>query len=380
MKVKSYNFNELSDFNNTAKKDIANGFTPTIAICFSDVNFDYKSLESILSSYDIDSIGTTTCGEIHDKKSNEASCSMLLMELGKDTYHIHLEKFDGDEEATSEKIANIAISKFEDPAIITYASKVGVNGDKVVRGYKKVLKPASAIFGGLAGDNFRNEEFIVFANSYFEPNGLVALILDGSKIRVEGSAYSGWEELGKTHTVTKAEGNVVHKIDNQPALNLFIEYFGIEDSEATKGQAMETIPGIYPLKVIDKNNVEYMRSPLFYDRENQALILGGEVKEGELVKFCPMPGLDTIANTVNYFKEYAQKHPTVDSVIINSCAGRKMAFGPLMDKELEDIYDIWNVPTAGFLALGEIGSNATDNECNFHNVTCSLVTISEINN
>lgn len=53
-----------------------------------------------------------------------------------------------------------------------------MNGDKVVRGYKKVLKPDTPIFGALAGDNFKNEEFTVFANSKFETNGLAALIIN----------------------------------------------------------------------------------------------------------------------------------------------------------------------------------------------------------
>lgn len=378
MKVKSYNFSNLDDFNASTIKDLGNGFVPTLAICFADANFDFKSLDSLLQSNKIDAIGTTTCGEIQDNGAYENSCSVLLLELPRDAYHLELEKFEGDEDLASEKIAQIAKDKFSNPAIITYASKVGVNGDKVVRGYKKVLKSDTPIFGGLAGDNFKNEKFTVFANSKFETSGLAALILDGSKIKVEGTAFSGWEELGKTHVVTKAEGNIVYTIDNQPALDLFIEYFEIEKADTNKEKPLETIPGIYPLKVIDKNEVDYMRSPLLYDRNNKSLILGGEVKEGERVKFCPMPSMETVTETISFFKGYAEKNPKVDTVIINSCAGRKFAFGPLMDKEVNDIYKLWNVPSVGFMALGEIGNNAVQNECNFHNVTCSLVTLTEI--
>jgi len=378
VKVRSYNFNNLDEFNSSAIKDLAEGFIPTLAICFADATFDFKSLDSLLQSKNIDAIGASTCGEIHDKSFYENSCSVLLLELPKDAYHLEIEKFDGDEELTSEKIARIANNKFSNPAIITYASKVGVNGDKVVRGYKKVLKSDAPIFGGLAGDNFKNEEFTVFANNKMETDGLAALIIDGSKIKVEGSAFSGWEELGKSHTVTKADGNIIYTIDHQPALNLFIEYFGIEQPDASKGKPLETIPGIYPLKVIDENNVDYMRSPLLYDRENQSLILAGEVKEGDRVKFCPMPSMETVTETISFFKGYGEKHPKVDTVIINSCAGRKYAFGPLMDKEINEIHNIWNAPTIGLMAMGEIGNSAIGNECNFHNVTCSLVTLTEI--
>ena len=378
MKAKSYNFNNLEGFNLSLVKDLSEGFAPTLAICFADANFDFKSLDKLLKKNNIDAIGSTTCGEICDDGFYENSCSALLLELPKDAYHLEIEKFSGDEDLTSEKIAQVAINKFSDPAIITYASKVGVNGDRVVRGYKKVLKKDAPIFGGLAGDDFKNEEFTVFANNTFETDGLAALIIDSSKIKVEGNAFSGWEELGKTHTVTKAIGNTVYSIDDQPALSLFIEYFGIEQSNTNNGQPLEIIPGIYPLKVIDENEVDYMRSPLLYDRKKQSLILGGEVKEGEKVKFCPMPTIETVTETISFFKEYAEKLPKVDSIIINSCAGRKFAFGPLMNKEIEEIYNIWDAPTIGLMALGEFGNNGVQNECNFHNVTCSLVTLTEI--
>lgn len=378
MKVKSYNFNNVDEFKTSTLNELTEGFVPTLAICFADAAFDFKSLDSVLKSKNIDAIGATTCGEIYNKSSYKDSCSVLLLDLAKDAYHLAIEEFEGDEEVTSEKIAHIAKTKFQDPAIITYASKVGVNGDKVVRGYKKVLNSNTPIFGGLAGDNFKHEEFTVFANNNFETNGLAALILDGSKVKVEGNAYSGWQELGKTHVVTKAEGNIVYEIDNMPALDLFIDYFGIEQSNTTDGEQMDTVPGVYPLKVMDENDTEYLRSPLFYDRENQSLILGGEIEEGKRIKFCPMPIVDTITDTIDFFNSYAKKHPNVDSVIVNYCAGRRKAFGPLMDKELNDIYDIWNAPTVGLMALGEIGNNGIGNESNFHNVTCSLVTLTEI--
>ena len=300
------------------------------------------------------------------------------MELDRKAYHLHLEKFEDDESLTSKKIAHIALEKFDKPALITYASKIGLNGDDVVNGYKEILGSQTPIFGGLAGDNIKNEKYTVFHNGTYENNGLVALILDGTKILVEGNSYSGWQALGKTHVATKAEGNIIYEIDNQPALELFIEYFGIEKSVIVDGKTVSTVPGLCPIKVLDKNNRDYMRSPISYDWDNHSLILAGEVKQGERFKFCPMPDIDTVEKTVTAFKNHSQKHPKVDAVVVNSCIARKLAFGLLINKELEDLYNIWKAPTVGFMGMGEIGSQGESKECYFHNVTCSLLTLTEI--
>lgn len=378
MNVRSYNIKDVNNFKSQLQDELDKGFKPTLGICFTDAKFDFKELSTHLFSINIETIGTTTCGEIYDDTCVEGSCTILLMDIHRDAYHLETAKFNTGEDSASKQIGQIALQKFSQPALITYASKVGVNGDKLVRGYKEILGPKTPIFGGLAGDNFKNERFTVFSNDTFETDGLVALILDSEKVRVEGKAFSGWEALGMTHKVTKVEGNVLYEIDNNPALDLFIEYFGLEKSNVLDGETLEMLPGIYPLKVIDNNEIDYLRSPLLYDRENHSLILAGEVQQGDNVKFCPMPDIDTVTKTVDYFKNYAQSLTKVDAVIINTCAARKMAFGPLMDKEIKDIYNIWNAPSAGFMAMGEIGNHAQESECNFHNVTCSLVSLTEI--
>jgi len=378
MDVRSYSLKDINSFKTHFQAELSSGFKPTLAICFTDATIDFESIDGFLNEQNIDTVGSTTCGEIYNEGWAEESCSILMLDLDKSNYHIELASFDQSEDVIAKQIAEVAIEKFKKPAIITYIAKLGANGDRTVSGFKEVLTPETPIFGGLAGDDFKNEKFTVFSNGKFETDGMVALIIDGEKIEVAGTAFSGWKPLGKTHVVSKVEGNVLYEVDNKPALDLFIEYFGLEQSNATGDEKMEAIPGIYPIKVIDESQGDYMRSPLLYNRKEQSLILGGEVQVGDRVKFCPMPDLDTISETVNYFEEYAKANSKVDAIIMNSCAGRKFAFGPLMHKETKEFYDIWKVPTVGLMAMGEIGSLASDKECKFHNVTCSFVSLTEI--
>ncbi len=377
MKVKSLNLKDPSELSQHWSPESDPSFKPTLAICYTDAGFDYRSLVKELVGPNIEVVGTTTCGEIIDDRSTIESCTVLLMDLDRSYFQVDISSFEKEEKDTARELANLAIQRFRSPAILTYASKIGVNGDRVVEGFKEVLPKLTPIFGGLAGDNFKNEIFTVFYNENFESSGLVSLVFNGDKVRVEGKSFSGWQELGKTHVANKAEGNILYEIDHTPALDLFIEYFGVEKSNTEGDTPLEVIPGIYPLSVIDNNDSEYMRSPLLYNREDSSLVLAGEIKQGSRVKFCPMPNFETVEKTVDYFKSYAEENKKIDALIINTCAARKLSFGPMMDQEIKEIYSLWNVPTAGYMAMGEIGSHTKETECNFHNVTCSLMSLTE---
>ena len=71
--------------------------------------------------------------------------------------------------------------------------------------------------------------------------------------------------------------------------------------------------------------------------------------------------------------------PEADAVIVFSCAGRLIALGPLMSKELEGVSDVWNVPMVGFFSNGEL-ARATDGNLEMHNLTSCCVALREKNN
>ena len=113
------------------------------------------------------------------------------------------------------------------------------------------------------------------------------------------------------------------------------------------------------------------------DFKNRALILAGGVKEGDQFKFCPTPDLRVVDTTVEKYQEFSKNLTSVDALIMNSCGGRQYAFGPIFDDEVEGIYNIWKKPMIGYMAYGEIGNTGEHEVCEFHNVTCALVTLKQ---
>ena len=68
--------------------------------------------------------------------------------------------------------------------------------------------------------------------------------------------------------------------------------------------------------------------------------------------------------------------PEADAVILFSCAGRLMTFGPVMCKEVEGIKNVWNVPMAGMFSMAELG-RATGGNLEMHNLTTCCVVLKE---
>lgn len=369
---------DLESFKTLIGKKIGKGFEPTLCIAYTDSLFPYQAAAKILGKHNVRLLGTTTAGEIFDDKVCTESFSGLLLDIQPKYYEVIIEPFDkGEEGKAAKKIAQAAKEKFANPGVLVYASGIGTNGDAVVNGLKDNLPEGAGIFGALSGDSFRYTNISVFTEDKEELSGIGVVIFDCNKMRMLGDSFSGWDGLGRMHTITKSERNIIYEIDGVPALELFESYFG--DLHYVKQEGSDNIfliPGIYPLKV-GEGSEEYMRSVLLYNNENKSLILAGEVKNGHTFRFCPTPDFDTVKNTVNHFKEVGDRTGEVDCVIINSCAGRNVAFGPMFAKEIKHIYEIWNVPTSGILALGEIGSLPNSNTYGFHNVTCNLLTLTE---
>ncbi len=381
MNTRSFHVNSLEELKNELQEHVTNSFTPTVALGFSSYYFDFKGALELFESMNIDLVGCTTAGEILDDRIHEKTFVCLLMELPKDSYKVFFDTYENKVTTNSAtSLANTAIDTFTNPGILMYSGGVTIDGEAVVKQVKHTLKREIPLFGGLAGDDVRHEATYAFAKGKSSDFALCALIIDTDKIKMTGLSYSGWNDLGGEHTITKAEGNILYEIDGKPALSQFKKYFG-EDLKFQRQEGSEelySVPGQYPLKISNENGEPYMRSVLIYDSKNQALVLAGAVHNGSKFRFCPTPDFDVVDNTIERYHEMKNDVNDADAIVMISCKARHFAFGPMLDDEIEGIYDIWQRPTVGFLAYGEIGQTGLMQSCEFHNVTCSLVILNEV--
>lgn len=381
MKTTNLSATSISELKLILQEQINDDFKPTLAFVFSSPELPYHELPTLFTSFGITLIGCTTTGEIFNEAIHKNSFSVLLFDLQASYFHTFQKEY-GTEGvyATAVDLGKAAVQKFANPGIILYSGGITIDGDQLVNGIKHGTEKPIPIYGGLAADGTRFETTYCFGKDMVSSMGLVALIVDADKITLNGLSYSGWDSLGATHKITRAVGNTVYEINNKPALDEFEKYFGQlrYGFTAESEKEFEVIVGQFPLKILKQEGVSILRSVLVNDQEQKSLVLAGGVQEGDSFKFCNTPNFDVVDNTIEHFGKLKEQIGQVDAIIMNSCAGRLSVFGPMLEDEIEMIYNYWDKPMVGYFAYGEIGNtNLDNNNCEFHNVTCSIVTLTE---
>jgi hypothetical protein len=359
-------------------EELKNGFRPTLAVVFCSPQLPFMDIGDLFDRYNIDLLGCTTAGEIVNSELHEAAISCLLLDVNRANYKLIFTKNTEGVFETGRHVRHEADTAFKNPALIVTTAGILNDGDEIVRGLKssKISKEIP-LFGGLAGDDLSVVNTYIFTRNDITHDGMAAIVFDNDKIEIKGIATSGWQPLGTSHTVTKAEGNLIYTINNEPALDFFIRFFGFHDNADVKGKQISTISAQYPLQIM-RGNDEYavLRSPIKGDDETRSLMLVGGIKEGDRFRFSISPGIEVIDQTIAELKDFLHDTMDADALILFSCKGRHAALGPFLDDEIQGIYEHWNKPMIGFLTYGEIG-NVRNGICEFHNETCSLLAIKE---
>ena len=92
MKSKSIKGKSTEDIKLAIENSMSDGFLPTVAVLFISIKQDRKAISELLDSKNIDVFGATSCGEFTNTGQTEGEIAMLLLDLSKAYYHIHLKK------------------------------------------------------------------------------------------------------------------------------------------------------------------------------------------------------------------------------------------------------------------------------------------------
>ena len=96
------------------------------------------------------------------------------------------------------------------------------------------------------------------------------------------------------------------------------------------------------------------------------------------MRFSLPPDWDVMEKVVDGVKKLKESEmPEADAVVIFSCAGRILSFGPMMNAEIEGIKEVWGVPLAGMFSNAELGRMAGGN-LEMHNLTTCCVALKEL--
>ncbi len=378
MKSKSIKGKSTEEIKSAIQQSKADGFAPTLAICFISKSLDRTAISNLLDGEGISVYGCTTNGEFIDEEPQKGSAAILLLDISKEHFQIYFEEYpEKNFREVSKSIAMKAKEKFNTPAFLLGTSHAAADGEEILRGIEDVIGKDVNAFGGAAGDDYSFSETFVFTNKKDSGNAMVCIALDEEYIEIKGIATCGWRAVGTQKLVTKSEGNHVYTVDDLPVLDLTAKYGGIENVTPENNNLLVEIAANFPLQLQREKGDPIMRPGLVIDWTDHSYYTSGSVPQGSKVRFSLPPDFDVMEKVIKGVENLkATQMPEADALVVFSCAGRILSLGPLMSQELEGIKNVWNVPMAGMFSNAELG-RATGGNLEMHNLTTCVIALKE---
>lgn len=353
---------------------IKEGYTPTAAILFIDPRLDGETVTRYLQEKNIDCLASTSAGEISNGVMNEKTITAMFFDLPRDVFKFFIhEKVEEKSYEVGLAAANFAKANFDNPSFVLCFGTT-IQGEDLIGSMAEVCGSDITIFGGMASNITGEEAPYILHNGQKYDDSVAMFIFDEDKVEIDGFSMNGWEPIGTEHTITKAKFNEIFEIDNEPALDFFYKFFGFYKDPVAMDN-VSTVNSQYPFQVIRDGEL-VMRAPLASNKTTKSLQMAGPVVEGEKFRFSIAPSFDVIENTIKAFQEYKTTIQPPDAIVLFSCKARHWSFGPMLEREVEALHKLWEIPFTGFFTFGEIGKSKT-NKTHYFNETCCLVTIRE---
>ena len=378
MKAKSIKGKTPAEINSALRESMVDGFKPTLSIVFSSVSQDRQSISQLLDEQDIAIYGVTTNGEFIDEVTEKLSTVILLLDINKDYFRVYFEELSGKNyRETTQNVAKRAKETFSSPTFLIAGSHLETDAEQLLLGFEDVVGRQVNVYGCMAGDDYAFNEQFVFTNGKESNRGIVVVALDENKITIRGKATCGWKAIGTEKIVTKSEGNHVYTIDNIPAVDITAKYGGLENVTPENENLLIEIAANLPLQLQRDKGDPVMRPGLVVDWNDRSFYCSGSVPQGSKVRFSIPPDFDVMEKVIKGMEELKENEmPEADALIMFSCAGRILAFGPMMNQEIEGVKEIWNVPMAGMFSNAEL-ARATGGNLEMHNITTCCVVLKE---
>ncbi|HXV97065.1 MAG TPA: FIST N-terminal domain-containing protein [Anaerolineae bacterium] len=252
-----------------------------------------------------------------------------------------------------------------------------VNGSELVRGLNTVLPNSVIVTGGLAGDGDQFKRTWVIQDGTLQSGFVSATGFYGEHVKIGHGSKGGWDIFGPERLVTRSDHNILYELDGKPALQIYKEYLG----EQASGLPAAAFYFPLALRTNTSDRRRIVRTVLAIDEANQAIISAGDIPQGHLAQLM-RGNFDHLVDGAAEAASMTHLQPSDTSPVLSiavSCVGRRLVLGERTEEELEAAIEVLPPGTQqiGFYSYGEISPYDSGGQCDLHNQTMTLTTITE---
>jgi hypothetical protein len=322
-------------------------------------------------------IGCSTAGEIFGAQLDDDSLAVAVVRFDKArvrSLHEKVSPAQGALEA-GRRIAR-ALAEPDLKGVFVLADGLAVNGSELAKGLAGELPAGLPISGGLAADGDRFGQTWVIADKVPQAAHVVAVGFYGESVDMACNYRGGWDVFGPEREVTRATGNVLYALDDQPALALYRKYLGERAGELPAAGLL------FPLAIRNEQEADGMtvRTILGIDEAAQSITFAGDIPQGSFVRMMRANRdrlIDGAIGAAEGVRPVAGAAGETLCLAI-SCIGRRLVLGQRCEEELEAVLDTLPKPCRmiGYYSYGEL-SPLSSGRCDLHNQTMTLTLLGE---
>jgi hypothetical protein len=325
-------------------------------------------------------IGCTTAGEIATNGPGDAG--VVVTALGGDGFSIATGvATDASRDlrgagAAAARCMN-AVENRDHRVLMLLTDSLSGDQQEIVRGAYQVLGAGVPLVGGGAGDDSRMAQTYQLYDDQVLTGAVVAAgIASDSPIGI--GVRHGWQRSGEPMMVTRSGGNRVYMLDDQPALDVYLEHLGLSDLGAEDHSLLTRVAQTHPLGLSRRVGEDQIRFIAGGDFVERSLTCIAEVPQGGMVWVMDGDAESVMAATdaacQDSLAALGGRAPI--GMVAFDCIARRGVLGNTgIQTEIARVSaNAGGAPVAGFYTYGEIAR--TQGMSGFHNQTLVVLSIS----
>jgi hypothetical protein len=349
-----------------------------LVLIFPSVTYDLAALHAgaMSAAGPADVVGCTTVGAFTHEAQVPAGCVALYVSGVEASFGIcHVERDDDDIAGVGRRAAETARDRAGEvhphSVLMLMCDWLTPDHRSLARGAYEVTSALIPLVGGVAGDDLQFEATYTFGEGELLSNGLLCVWINSARPMGVGVGH-GWRPFSRPVLVTRAEGNIIHELDGQPALDVYLSERGAAVNEDGRSETERFLER--PIGLPNAFGGYDMRQ-IIGALPGGGLAMTAAVPEQTVVQVMAsdgdalMEGARRAAVTV---RDAMADEPRL--AIVFSCCTRAMLLGDRVADEVGVLSDtLGGVPAAGFYTCGEFGR--VTGSTGIHNSSVALLVL-----
>jgi hypothetical protein len=328
---------------------------------------------------DVPLIGCTTAGEI--ATSGPGDQGVVITAIGGPGFHVVTRAATAASDCLRDAGADVAkaacgIAGHEYRVLMLLSDGLAGDQQEVVRGAYGVVGAEVPLVGGCAGDDLKMVKTFQLHDDRILSDAVVGAAI-GSDAPLGIGVRHGWRRVGEPMVVTRSADNRVYMLDDQPALDVYLDRLDAPAEARTDAATFTRFALTHPLGLARRRGEDHVRFIGDADFDERSLGCIAQVPQGGLAWFMEGDHASVLAATdaacADALEPLDGREPL--GMIAFDCIARRGVLGDGIATEVARVAaSASGAPVAGFYTYGEIAR--THGVAGFHNQTLVVLALS----